>query len=412
MLAKRGNLLVAAKGGRTVLEQRLWNLEGVAVFGNVQISTQALEMLLASGIEVSYFSYSGKFLGHLTSDESKNIFLRLAQYDIYQDEERRLAIARTIVDNKISNQIAVIRSHPWTTEYNWEADVAEIERIRAGLWEMTRREKEKNGQKEADAFEEILRFAQNDKPLNENGQNDKPTNENGQKTAEGFEGEMISTEMLPGSEKKEILECKGGFAEGNDQAPVKEQPEDAPVEEKSPSGRLLGIEGICSRIYFRTFGAMFLSELRFEKRSRRPPKDPVNVILSLAYTMLTKEVESALSMASFEVSLGFLHGVRYGRKSLALDIVEEFRQPLADRLVLKIFNQQMLTVQDFEFVDDGVVLTEDGFRGFFRAYEKWMNGSDSTSGVDSFRVVIRKQVDKLKKAVQNGTVYEPFVWEE
>ena len=116
MLGKRGSLLVATKGGKTVLEQRLLHLDGVAVFGNVQVSTQALEMLLSAGIDVSYFSYSGKFLGRMHAEESKNIFLRLAQYDLYQNKEKRLALARTIVSNKISNQISVIRTYDWRIE--------------------------------------------------------------------------------------------------------------------------------------------------------------------------------------------------------------------------------------------------------------------------------------------------------
>ena len=82
----------------------------------------------------------------------------------------------------------------------------------------------------------------------------------------------------------------------------------------------------------------------FNERNRRPTRDPVNVILSLGYTFLTREVCSVPEAESFEPCLGFLHGIRYGRNSLALDLVEEFRQPVVDRLVLMLFNKQVLSV--------------------------------------------------------------------
>ena len=111
----------------------------------------------------------------------------------------------------------------------------------------------------------------------------------------------------------------------------------------------------------------------------------VNVILSLAYTYLTREACSILEAESFEPYLGFLHGIRYGRKSLALDLVEEFRQPVVDRLVLMLFNKHMLGVNDFESSDDGrVILTEDGYKIFCREYERWMTGRNSNAGDPSF----------------------------
>ena len=82
--------------------------------------------------------------------------------------------------------------------------------------------------------------------------------------------------------------------------------------DKQTPNEILGIEGICSNIYFRAFGQMLKCEFHFQGRNRRPPKDPVNVLLSLAYTFLTKEVCSVLEAESFEPYLGFLHGIRMG----------------------------------------------------------------------------------------------------
>ena len=84
---------------------------------------------------------------------------------------------------------------------------------------------------------------------------------------------------------------------------------------------------------------------------------------------------------------------------MALDMVEEFRQPVADRFVLQMFN-------------GGVYLTEDGFRKFCLEYEKWMSGKNSASGEKSFRGCIRKQVSMLKKAICENKVYYPYSWEK
>ena len=141
--------------------------------------------------------------------------------------------------------------------------------------------------------------------------------------------------------------------------------------------------------------------------------NPIDVILSLAYTLLTKEVAMALTAESFETHLGFLHGIRYGRKSLALDIVEEFRQPAVDRLVLKVFNKGIIGKYDFDYPEGRPVeLNEEGFRRFCTAYEHWMNGSDTASSEKCFRSRIRDQAAALKKAVISGEAYLPYSWEE
>lgn len=112
---------------------------------------------------------------------------------------------------------------------------------------------------------------------------------------------------------------------------------------------------------------------------------------------------------SFEPYLGFLHGIRYGRKSLALDLVEEFRQPVVDRLVLMLFNKHMLGVNDFESSDDGrVILTEDGYKIFCREYERWMTGRNSNAGDPSFRNRIKQQAAVLRKTIQKNEEYVPF----
>lgn len=102
--------------------------------------------------------------------------------------------------------------------------------------------------------------------------------------------------------------------------------------------------------------------MRFAGRSRRPPRDPVNAVLSFLYTLLTHDCRSALESVGLDPTVGFLHQDRPGRPSLALDLVEEFRPVLADRLALSLFNRRQLAAKDFRGQDNGGVLLSDEAR--------------------------------------------------
>lgn len=313
---KSGERIVVTKNSDKILEMPLIHIESIAVFGNVQISTQVLTMFMENGIDISYFSFSGKYLGHIVSENSKNIFLRMKQNSIYQEEAKRIAIAKKIVWNKIDNQISLIENYRWKDkEHDWKKQAKQLKQLQESL-------------KERETINEIL-----------------------------------------------------------------------------------GIEGICSNIYFDNFAKMFKGDLKFEGRNRRPPKDPINIILSLAYTMLTKEIGNIVDAEGFESYLGFLHEVRYGRKSLALDLVEEFRQPIVDRLVLVLFNKNMITKYEFEYLEDGsITLNENGLKKFYTEYERWINGTNTISGVESFRKCIQEQVASLKRAILKEEEYIPYNW--
>lgn len=177
---------------------------------------------------------------------------------------------------------------------------------------------------------------------------------------------------------------------------------------KSTSNELMGLEGRASNLYFSQYGRMFTCKCEFHGRSRRPPRDPINVIISLGYTFLTKEVSSALEAESFEMYLGFLHGIRYGRKSLPLDIVEEFRQPVIDRMTLKLFNKGMIQEYDFSTEEDSITLNEDGFRKFCREFERWMADPACSGEKTGYRALIQAQAKNLKRAVQRKEEYFPY----
>lgn len=133
-------------------------------------------------------------------------------------------------------------------------------------------------------------------------------------------------------------------------------------------GVLRGIEGIAAKAYFGVFDQMILRNkdvFRFIDRNRRPPTDPVNALLSLIYTLLGNEICGALETVGLDPYVGFLHQKRPGRLSLALDLLEEFRAPLADRFVLRQINLGEITGNDFETKENGAVLLKDSARKRF-----------------------------------------------
>lgn len=137
---------------------------------------------------------------------------------------------------------------------------------------------------------------------------------------------------------------------------------------------LRGIEGDAAKCYFQCMDDMVLAnkpEMGFSRRSRRPPLDPANAALSFAYTLLFHDVSSALQSVGLDPAAGFLHADRPGRHSLALDVMEEFRAYVADRLVLTLINRQQLRPEHFVRTDSGaMVMEEEARRTLVGSYQK------------------------------------------
>jgi len=133
-----------------------------------------------------------------------------------------------------------------------------------------------------------------------------------------------------------------------------------------------GIEGIAASWYFDVFPKMLrASEFQFDGRVKRPPRDPVNAVLSFAYTLLASDCRSALETVGLDPQMGFLHALRPGRPALALDLMAELRAPLTDRLVLALFNRKQLQKKHFDFRLGGtVLLNEEGRKVFIVSYQK------------------------------------------
>lgn len=136
---------------------------------------------------------------------------------------------------------------------------------------------------------------------------------------------------------------------------------------------LRGIEGKAAEQYFSVFNDMILNQKEdfiFTRRSRRPPLDNINALLSFAYTVLAGECANALSSVGLDPYVGFMHGDRPGRSSLALDLMEEMRPILADRFVLTLINMKTIQAVHFEkHKDNAVFLNDDGRRVFFSAWQ-------------------------------------------
>lgn len=137
---------------------------------------------------------------------------------------------------------------------------------------------------------------------------------------------------------------------------------------------LRGLEGDAASLYFSQFNELILQNkgyFRFTNRNKRPPADPVNALLSFAYTILANDCAAALEGAGLDPYVGFMHRDRPGRLSLALDLMEEFRSIIADRFVLTLINNRVINEKSFNNQENGsVLLNDDGRKTFFEAWQK------------------------------------------
>ena len=134
-----------------------------------------------------------------------------------------------------------------------------------------------------------------------------------------------------------------------------------------------GCEGAGSAAYFSCFNSFIrVDDFSFNSRNRRPPTDPVNSLLSLGYSLLRHDIQGALNIVGFDPYLGYLHTERYGRPSLALDLMEEFRPLIVDSLVLGAINRKIFKPSDFqtEPISNAVSLTKEKLHEFLRLYQE------------------------------------------
>ncbi|HSU60179.1 MAG TPA: CRISPR-associated endonuclease Cas1 [Bryobacteraceae bacterium] len=195
------------------------------------------------------------------------------------------------------------------------------------------------------------------------------------------------------------------------------------AEQCSSMEELLGIEGNAARLYFGAFQGLIKVEvdedlprvfrMDFAGRNRRPPRDAVNALLSLGYSLLAKDLTIACYAAGFDPMMGFYHQPRFGRPALALDLMEPFRALVVDSAVVTAINTKMVTPRDFVSAGQAVALTAEGRKGFYRAYELRMD-TMVTHPLFGYRVSYRRlmevQVRLLAKLLEGDIgEYPAFV---
>jgi CRISPR-associated protein Cas1 len=308
----KDEVLTVKEKDRVVEEVRMRDLSHVALFGNIQISTQAIQSLCDQEIPITYFSMGGWFYGITRGHALKNVFLRMEQFRLARDEATCLSLARRFVHGKIRNhRTLLMRNHLEPPE-----------------------------------------------PI--------------------------------------ILKLKRASEDALAAASVEE---------------LLGIEGAAASQYFQQFSGMIKVEddlpglempgkdpkqlafnFNFSNRNRRPPTDPVNAMLSLAYSMLSKDCTLAALAVGFDPYIGFYHQPRFGRPALGLDLMEEMRPLVAESTVLSCINNRVVTEKDFVRAGQAVNLTAPGRKRFFQMYEQRMS-SLITHPLFDYKVSYRRALE-------------------
>ncbi|WP_395665998.1 type I-C CRISPR-associated endonuclease Cas1c [Methylocella sp.] len=276
-LRKDGENAVVEIDGVERLRAPLHKLGAIAPMGRVGVSTGLVAAAMESGIAITYFSESGRFLARVEGPVSGNVLLRRDQFRAHESGETSVKFAAAIVIAKTSNQRAVLQR---------------ALRDHGAVLEPTQRGALENV---VDALADAARRCLKSRPLDE----------------------------------------------------------------------VRGIEGEAARGYFSVFDLLIRTGdegLRFKARSRRPPLDPINALLSFLYTLLVHDCRSALEGVGLDPAVGFLHRLRPGRPSLALDLMEELRPHVADRLALTLLNRGELGARDFRAFDNGATLLEDAAR--------------------------------------------------
>lgn len=322
-LAREGRRLVVSKNGDVLARVPLIQVSQVIVFGNSQITTPALHLLLAEGVEVVLLSQAGHFLGRLVGPESGQGSRRVAQVLRSRDAAFALATAQAIVRGKLHNlRVFLLR-------YARRLDAPEV---RAA----------------ADSMTALI-------------------------------------ERVPRT---------------------------------TALSSLMGVEGQGTALYFGVWKSLLKTPWRFDKRVRRPPTDPVNVLLSLGYTILAQNVQGAVLAAGLDPYIGFLHQLSYNRPSLALDLMEEFRPLIVDSVALRCLNNGILTPDHFVPGEEEqpIVLTPDGLRLFIRELETRLTQLFQHPGTGeqvNYRRLFLLQSYALAASLslepaESGLVYRPF----
>lgn len=206
---------------------------------------------------------------------------------------------------------------------------------------------------------------------------------------------------------------KGSLAELDQLDLTQESPDPTRPQKQSAYGRLHGLEGHATSHYFACWKTILNQPDLFNGRTRRPPRDPANALLSYGYTILLNQVMSSLCLVGLDPYVGYLHGSRFGKPALALDLMEEFRPLIVDSVVTKLLNQHTLKPKDFIEEFGTYRLTDHGRRTFLTTLEARFDETIKHPTFDykaTYRRSLELQARLLAKFImQEIDTYPPFI---
>ncbi len=183
--------------------------------------------------------------------------------------------------------------------------------------------------------------------------------------------------------------------------------------EEADIASLRGIEGTAARFYFEGLAKGFNEDWQFKGREKRPPKDPLNALLSLGYTLLFSNVLCAINLVGLDPYLGCFHSIDYGRPALAFDLMEEWRAVIVDALVLSVINRKVISRDNFAIEEEGVYLSSEGWQKFITQFERKMNEKVTHPEREekiSYRAYIEDQVRRFCRDIKGEEEYKAVVF--
>jgi len=277
-IGKTDERLTVKADKKKLLDIPLLKLEGIVILGRATVSPMVVNELLQRHIPLTFLTGTGRYLGRLEPEFTKNIFVPKAQWSAAGNTPQAIHLVQSFVRGKLKNYRHVLqRKVRNSSAFNFDQEILHLEQV-----------------------------------IN-------------------------------------------------------------PIADTENINSLRGLEGAGSAVYFNSFKRLITNpNFSFESRRRRPPTDPVNALLSLGYSLLRHDIQSAVNIVGFDPYLGYLHVEHYGRPALALDLMEEFRPLIVDAIALNLINQKHLKPDNFETepISNAVSLTKEGLKIFLRCYEE------------------------------------------
>lgn len=307
VISKEGDRFKIAVGKKVVKEVLTIRTDMIFLFGGVHITTPAIQYCLSENIPIILLSNAGKYYGSIESTNKMSVLTHKLQFDLINNKESILHLAKTFIKAKIHNQRVVLQRYSKNRQgVNLESEIEHLDKLKSR----------------------------------------------------------------------------------------------AAVVDKKES--LFGIEGIASQEYFSGIRKIIPEKWQFRKRTKQPPRDPINSMLSFGYTLLFYNIYAFVVMHGLHPYVGFLHMLREGHPALVSDLLEEFRASVIDSLVLNIVMREMIKIDEFAMPNKnnkGCYLSNNARKIFIKSFENKMNSmliNPSTGSKTTYRSLIDYKVLMLK----------------